>query len=169
LPAPVENWVAESWPRTADRAEVRAWLKFRATNPDWVVKLSQAANQLPANGTGASLEGLSGVTYQVRTRRGDGAASPYRVAVIERHGDDSSGLGSVKVELFPKPTRVIHRFDPENHLATHVFELDDADEQSIGNYELHFTRRENFQREALQLAEPVVRQVSDTSDVIQPR
>ncbi len=169
LPAPVENWLAEGWPRTADRAEVRAWIKFRATKPDWVVRLSHAANQLPANGTGASLDGLSGVTYQVRTRRGAEADSPYRVAVIERHTDDSLGLGSVKIELSPKPARIIHRFDPENHLATHIFELDDDDEQAIANYELHFTRRENVERDALQLAEPIVRPVSDTSDVIQSR
>ena len=119
---------------------------------------------------GASLDGLSGVTHRVRTRSWPRPDSPYRVAVIERHTDESLGLGSVKIELSPKPARIsIHRFDPENHLATHIFELDDADEQAIGNYELHFTRRENVERDALQLAEPIVRPVSDTSDVIQSR
>ncbi len=166
VPVPLLNWLAEGWPRTADKAEVRAWLKFRETKPDWVVKLSQAANVLPANGTGAALDGLSGVTYQVRTHRSSEAGGANSVAVIERYADDSPGLGSVKIELFPKPVRIIHRFDPENHLATHIFELDDVDEQTLGNYELHFTRRENLERDALQLGEPITRGISDTSDVI---
>ena len=171
LPAPVENWLAEGWPRTADQAEIRAWVKFRATKPDWVVKLSHAANQLPANGMGASLDGLSGVTYQVRTRRGAEADSPYRVAVIERHTDESLGLEE-------REDRVVAQARPGSSIASiariiwpHTIFRNSTTptNNAIGNYELHFTRRENVERDALQLAEPIVRPVSDTSDVIQSR
>ena len=163
---PVLNWLAEDWPATAKLAEVRGWIKFEPTKPDWTVKIGDVANKVPDAGTGASLSGLSGVSYQVRTRRGDKPGSPYRVAVIERHGDDSPGLGTLKVEIYPQPLHVVHRFDAENHLATHVFELDEINEQSIANYELRFTRRESTQKGALELAEPIVRTVTDSSDVI---
>jgi hypothetical protein len=163
---PVLNWLAEDWPAGAKQMEVRAWLKFEPTKPDWIVKLGQVANQLPQSGTGTALDGLPGVTYQVRTRRGDTPGSPFRVAVIERHAEDSPGLGSLKVEIYPQPAHVVHRFDAENHLATHLFELDETSEQAVATYELHFTRRENAQKNTLQLAEPITRDVTDSTDVI---
>jgi hypothetical protein len=88
------------------------------------------------------------------------------VAVIERHDGDSAGLGSLKVEIHPQPAHVVHRFDAENHLATHLFELDEPSEQAVASYELHFTRRETAQKGALQLTEPITRNVTDSSDVI---
>jgi hypothetical protein len=163
---PVLNWLAEDWPTAARQAEVRGWIKYDRTKPDWVVKVGAAANQVPSAGTGATLAGLPGVTYQVRTRRGDKPGSPFRVAVIERHADDSPGLGSVKVEIYPQPVHIVHRFDAQNHLATHLFELDESNEQAIANYELRFTRRESAQQGALQFAEPITRNVTDSSDVI---
>jgi hypothetical protein len=51
-------------------------------------------------------------------------------------------------------------------LATHLFELDESNEQAIANYELRFTRRESAQQGALHLAEPITRNVTDSSDVI---
>jgi hypothetical protein len=163
---PVLDWLSADWPAGAKQAEVRAWLKFEPTKPDWIVKLGQVANQLPQSGAGAALDGLPGVTYQVRTRRGDTPGSPFRVAVIERHAEESPGLGSLKVEIYPQPAHVVHRFDAENHLATHLFELDVTSEQAVGAYELHFTRRENAQKNTLQLAEPITRDVTDSTDVI---
>lgn len=163
---PVLNWLAGDWPAAARQAEVRGWIKFEPTKPDWTVKIGDVANKVPTVGTGASLSGLPGVSYQVRTHRGERPGSPYRVAVIERHADDSPGLGSLKVEIYPQPLHVVHRFDAENHLATHVFELDEINEQAVANYELRFTRRESTQKGALQLAEPIVRAVTDSSDVI---
>ncbi len=164
--APVLDWFADAWPGAATQAEVRGWIKYSHTKPDWTVKLKDVANQLPANGLGASLEGLPGVSYQVRSRRGEAPGSPMRVAVIERHEDNSAGLGSLKVELYPQPAHIVHRFDQEHSLATHIFEIDQSDEQTAGNYELRFTRRDSVQSGAMQLAEPIVRRVVDGSDVI---
>ena len=61
-----------------------------------------------------------------------------------------------------------HRFDWQNHLVTHTFYLEETDEQALAGYELRFTRRDDIQRNALQLLEPIVRNVSDSSDVIRP-
>jgi hypothetical protein len=168
LPAPVAKWVAENWPAGAKQVEVRAWFKTDATKPGWSVKLGDVADRVPAGGTGATLSGLPGFSYQVRTRPAERGGEPLRVAVIERHTTGSPGPGSVKIEMFPTPTRIVHRFDPLNHLVTHTFYLEDVDEQTVPNYELRFTRREDIQHDAIQLLQPIVRNVSDASDLIRP-
>ena len=168
MPAPVLKLLAENWPVVAKQAEVRAWLKQERTPPDWIVKLGDIVNRVPTSGSGASLSGLSGVTYQVRAQRGENPGDPYRVAVIERFADDSAGPGSLKVEIYPQPTRILHRFDPQNHLATDTFDLDEADDKMMATYELRFTRSESVKRNALQLADPIVRGVSETGDLIRP-
>jgi hypothetical protein len=168
MPAPVLKLLAENWPVAAKQAEVSGWLKQGRTPPDWVVKLGDVVNRVPTSGSGATLNGLSGVTYQVRAQRGEKLGDPYRVAVIERFADDSAGPGSLKVEIYPQPTRIQHRFDPQNHLATDNFDLDEADDKVVATYELRFTRSETVKRGALQLAEPIVRGVSETGDLIRP-
>ena len=80
--APVLKWLAADWPAAARAAEVRGWFKTEPTKPGWIVKLTDVADRLPQAGTGATLAGLAGYTYQVRTRRGDHAGG-YRVAVVE--------------------------------------------------------------------------------------
>jgi hypothetical protein len=168
MPAPVLKLTAENWPVAAKQAEMRAWLKQQPTPPDWIVKLGDIVNRVPTSGSGASLSGLSGVTYQVRAQRGEKPGDPYRVAVIERFADDSAGPGSLKVEIYPQPARIVHRFDPQNHLALDTFDLDETDDKVAATYELRFTRSETVKRGALQLAEPIVRGVSETGDLIRP-
>ena len=135
-PAPVLELLADDWPAAARQAEVRGWVKFEQTPPCLTVKLADVANRLPAAGTGATLPGLPGVTFQVRMQHGEHPGEPYRVAVVERHSADSPGPGSLKVELDPPAARVVHRFDRENHLATHTFYLDDSGERDVGSHEL---------------------------------
>jgi hypothetical protein len=168
LPAPLLKWVAEDWPTGAKQVEIRAWLKTDVTKTGWQVKLGEVADRVPAGGTGATLPGLPGFSYQARTRPAERGGEPLRVAVIERHAEGSPGPGSIKVEMYPTPTRIVHRFDPLNRLVTHTFYLEDVDEQSIANYELRFTRREDLQHDAIQLLEPIIRNVSDSSDLIRP-
>ncbi|HKD37809.1 MAG TPA: vWA domain-containing protein [Pirellulales bacterium] len=163
---PVLNWLAADWPTAAKQASVIGWIKYDRTPPDWVVKIGDVANQVPANGTGHTLSGLPGLTYQVRSRPGDKPGSPLRVAVIERHSDDAADVAGLRVEIIPQPVHVVHRFDAENHLVVHIFELDEASQQAVNNYELHFTSRESTQKGALQLADPIARDVTDSSDVI---
>jgi hypothetical protein len=74
----------------------------------------------------------------------------------------------LKVEIYPQPARIQHRFDPQNHLATDTFDLDETDDKFVGTYELRFTRSDTVKRGALQLAEPIVRGVSETGDLIRP-
>ena len=160
--------LADDWPAAARQAAVRGWVKFEQTPPCLTVKLADVANRLPSTGTGATMPGLPGVTYQVRMQHGERPGEPYRVAVVERHSVDSPGPGSLKVEIDPPAARVVHRFDRENHLATHTFYLDDSGDRDVGSYELRFTRFQDLQHGALQLAEPIVRGVSDSGDVIRP-
>ena len=160
------NWLAADWPAAAKQAEVVGWIKYDRTPPDWIVKIGDVANQVPANGTGMRSPECRASAIKFALDRGDKAGSPFRVAVIERHGDESPDLGGLRVELVPQPVHIVHRFDAENHLAVHIFELDEAGEQAVTNYELHFTRRESTQKGALQLAEPIMRDVTDSSDVI---
>ncbi len=167
-PAPVLGLLAEEWPAAAKQAEVRVWTKFERTTPGWTMKLADVANKLPTTTAGHTLSGLPGVAYQVRAQRGAKPGERYRVAVVERYTDESTGPGSLKVELDPPPARIVHRYDRENHLATHTFYLDETDDQAVGAYELRFTRLADLQRGALQLAEPLLRGVSDTGDVIRP-
>ncbi len=168
MPAPVLKLAAQSWPLAAKQAEVRAWVKQEHTQPDWVVKVGDVVNRVPTSGSGATLSGLAGVTYQVRAQRGEQAGEPYRVGVIERFADDSGGPGSLKVEIYPQPMRIQHRFDPQNHLATDTFDLDETDDKAVATYELRFTRAESAKRGALQLAEPINRGVADAGDLIEP-
>lgn len=168
MPAPVLKLAAQGWPVAAKQAEVRAWVKQDHTPPDWVVKVGDVANHVPASGSGATLNGLAGVTYQVRAQRGEGAGDPYRVGVIERFADDTSGPGSLKVEIYPRPMRIQHRFDPQNHLATDTFDLDETSDKAVATYELRFTRADSVKRGALQLAEPIERGVADAGDLIEP-
>ena len=168
MPAPVLKLMAENWPVAAKQADVRGWLKQQRTPPDWVVKLADVVNRVPTSGSGATLAGLPGVTYQVRAQRGENPGDPYRVGVIERFADDTAGPGSLKVEIYPQPAQIQHRFDPQNHLATDTFDLDESDDKAVGTYELRFTRGDTVKRGALQLAEPIVRGVSETGDLIRP-
>jgi hypothetical protein len=168
MPAPVLKLSAENWPVAARQAEVRAWVKQQRTPPDWVVRLGDIVNRVPASGSGATLSGLTGVTYQVRAQRGEKPGDPYRVGVIERFADDSAGPGSLKVEIYPQPSRIQHRFDPQNHLALDTFDLDETDDKVVATYELRFTRSDTVKRGALQLAEPIVRTVAESSDLIEP-
>jgi hypothetical protein len=88
--------------------------------------------------------------------------------VIELFSSDSAGPGSLKVEIYPQPARIQHRFDPQNHLATDTFDLNETDDKAVAGYELRFTRADSVKRDALQLAEPIERGVAETGDLIQP-
>ena len=164
MPCPVLEWLATDWPAAARQAEIRASFKM-TRSPETRVSVGSLANRAPDQGSGATLEGLPGFTYQIRARRGEQGGELYRVDVVERYAADSVGVGAVKVELLPRPRRVVHRFDAPNRIAVHTFYVA-ADDRTIGTYEVVFTRRRDMQADAILLREPAVIDISDASDVI---
>ncbi len=162
LPVPLGNCSADHWPATAKTASVQVWCKSSSTKPNWTLHPS-AIEDSPA--PPKSLDGLAGVTYQTRTRRGGLPGESGFVSFVERHDQNSPGLSAIKVELFPRPLRIVHRFDHENHLVTHEFFVDNI-EDAVGRYELRITRREDAQADAVRTADPLVVSVSSSSDVL---
>jgi hypothetical protein len=164
-PAPVLNWTALDWPATARQAEIRAWSKPTRSKSAKVLSLAEAL-QPPEAGKDYTVDGQPGIRIQVHARRGSNPGDPYRVGVIERHSADSPGIDALKVELNPPADRVLHRFDAEHGLVTHIFYLGHADEAILATAELRFTTRDEIQRGAWQLEEPLVIDVSAAGDVI---
>lgn len=166
--APVLSWTAESWPVAAKQAQIKVWLNSRDTAPIKTVRLDALprGNMSGAQGTGAqTIDGVSGMNYRVLIRGGTKGESLV-IGVVERLTDDNANLGDAKFEIVPPPKRVVRRFDAENRLATHMFELPGSDLRTLSEYELRITRRADIMSAAQTALEPIVLSVSDSGNVL---
>ncbi|MBW3598110.1 MAG: hypothetical protein KY475_12650, partial [Planctomycetes bacterium] len=165
-PVPVLRRLAPNWPRGYRQGELRFWSKMEKT-PAAAVRLEEVADRPPAAGAGYIIPGVAGVTYQVRTHRGASPGAPFRVALIERHGVESPGVGAVKVEMSPAPQHALHQFDAENRLVLHTFEFATAEDPSGLSREILFTPRADIETGAMHLDDAAIVEITDTGNLIE--
>ncbi len=162
---PLAALLCRDWPAAATRAEVRVWIKSTPTEPLESRPLVEVADRLPAEGSGYTIPGMSGVAYQVRTVGGGGQS--LSVGVIERHDERSPGVGSLKVSLSPAPSRAVHQFDAANRLVLHTFNYDQPADDLRGRIAIQFTPREAAQAQSWRTAQPAIVDVSDRMDLLE--
>lgn len=165
-PVPVLRRLAAGWPPGYREAEVRFWCKMERT-PAAAVRLEDVADVPPTTGQGLPVPGAPGIVFQVRTQRGVAPGAPFRVALIERHGADSPGVGALRVEMSPTPERVIHQFDAENRLVLHTFEYATAEDPTGLSREILFTSRRDLETGAMYLDAAAAVEITDTGNLIE--
>jgi Mg-chelatase subunit ChlD len=109
-PVPVLRWTALDWPETAGAARIRFWCKYNKTPGKSLHEV------ISSGGTIGGVELLP----EASTENG-----LYRIQVIERHGPQSPGIDSLRIQVEPDsrvlPSRVVHEFDRQNDFVTHSF------------------------------------------------
>ena len=90
-----------------------------------------------------------------------------QISVVERHSPDSIGVGTLKVGLKSDtiPSRVRHRFDAANRIATHLFEFAQPDEAILSRGEIEFTTKAAACAGAQRSADAVVIDVTESGDL----
>jgi hypothetical protein len=160
---PVVSWQALGWPDGSREAQAKIWMRPNATSADLVItNLGEAVNQ---QGTTHRVPGLDGVSAQLRVRMPRSSDEPTRLSLVERHEPNSPGLGALKVELVPPPVSVSHRWDRENGLVVHLFELS-ADASTIDDYQLQLTRFDHLAAEAWTSREPVTVEIGASDNLL---
>jgi len=160
---PAVAWQALGWPAESREAQARIWLRPTSTSADLVItNLGDAANQ---QGTTHRVPGLEGVTAQLRVRLPRSTSEPTRISLVERHSAGSPGLGAMKAQLVPPPVRVSHRWDRENGLVVHLFELS-ADASTIDDYQLQLTRFDHLAAESWYAREPLTIEIGASDNLL---
>jgi hypothetical protein len=149
------------WPADAVQAKIRIWCKNGISKPASTVFVRNAfaADRDPDFALGT----VPGVNARVRIRR----HGTLQISVVERHSDESTGVGSVKVALKSAivPNRVRHRFDAANRIATHFFEFSENSDAVINDGEIQLTTRSAAHAGALRTADAVMVDVAESGDV----
>jgi hypothetical protein len=164
-PVPLVRLPASNWPAGAARAIVQMWVRDTPAQPAERVLLSNVADLVPSESAGFPIAGVPGVAYQARTFRGPGGQ--FTVGLVERHGADSRGVGSVKVALSPPADHVVHQFDAADRVVLHTFTYGTASEDLAERLEIRFTTREAVLAGARRLAQETEMSVSDRADLIE--
>lgn len=160
---PVVSWQALGWPADAREAQARIWLRNSSTSADLVI--TNLGDTVHQEGTTHRIPGVDGVSAQLRVRMPRSSSERTRLSLVERHEPGSPGLGALKVELVPPPVRVSHRWDRENGLVVHLFELS-ADASTIDDYRLQLTRFDHLAAEAWQSREPVTVEIGASDNLL---
>lgn len=163
--APVVNCTAGHWPPGAKTAIVSAWFKRQPTAPARVISFGDLLVRRSEAEPIAPLDGVPGVSVQLRLDRETGSTDAYRLAVVERHDVHSPTLAALKVQTFPAAERIVHRFDSTNRLVTHQFFFRGVSKDDLTSYELRLTRASDAKSGAY-IAEPTEVDVLVASDLI---
>jgi hypothetical protein len=164
-PVPLVRLPASNWPSGAARAVVQMWVRDTPAQPADRVLLSKVADLVPSASAGFPIAGVPGVAYQARTFRGPGGQ--FTVGLVERHGADSPGVGSVKVALSPPADHVVHQFDGADRVVLHTFTYRTPPENLAERLEIRFTTRAAVLAGARRLAQETEISVSDRADLIE--
>jgi hypothetical protein len=165
-PVPVLGCLASHWPAAARQAEVRFWCRSRPADPDAVMVVAAALDRQRRGLSALPEDSLPGATFQVKVKPGGSAGEPLRIAVLERHTDGPLGLAAARTDVLPAADRIERLYDPVNQLALHTFYYFQADEESARSFEVHVTTRKSWAASSMLLAEPLVVNVPEPSDVI---
>jgi len=158
---PVLRWTVSDWPTESGQAKIRVWCKNASSKPASTVLVQNAFNaDRDPDFTPAA---IPGVNARVRVRR----TGTVQVSVVERHSDESAGVGSVKVGLKSSvtPNRVRHRFDAANRISTHFFEFSENSDAVINDGEVQLTTRTSAHDGAMRTADAVIVDVAESGDV----
>ena len=155
-PVPVIECVAPLWPAGAERAEIRMFCKFRATEAEKtnVITVDEFADR----GTYA-VDGVPGVRFRLEKRRGE-AGRDYRIVVVESHSEGSR-LDVVKIAMDPPPKLTVHRFRHKTADVYHTFYYDDAAAADAGRYRVIFSPRSALSENAVAPSKPLVVRIPD--------
>ncbi|HJQ81073.1 MAG TPA: hypothetical protein VJ828_14020 [Lacipirellulaceae bacterium] len=146
---PTMDW--RNWPK----AQIKFWCKYRRTEAVLRIGLRDATYRTPQ-----TVPDVNGVQIRVETSPPSTSSGVYRVYVAEKHSAESPGVGdALRVQFLThpdcKPLRVRHQFDSDAGLATHSFEFQESDRETIENYDgsqIFVTLARDIKDGALQLA-----------------
>lgn len=158
---PVLRWTVSDWPNEAVQAKIRFWCRDDESKPTSIVSLRDAIS--PARNPDFTVDGVPGVNARISAKQN----GSLQVSLVERHSQESLGVGTLKVALKSKliPSRIRHRFDAENRVATHFFEFPAGSDTVLNDAEFQFTTRAAAQDGALRIADAVIVDVTETGDV----
>jgi hypothetical protein len=150
---PVLSCLASYWPTKAEKAEIRIWAKYGTTEPDQVLKLSDAIR--PGAATGLRLRTLPDVVLKIERHRGTRAADEDQVVVTQQYPANTARIPGLKVELDPPPRRVGHTYYPEGALVRSVFSFAPGDLEDPSQVRVRFTTRERRIEQAVTVTKPL--------------
>jgi hypothetical protein len=117
-PVPVLELAAVHWPRSADRAEIRAWFRFTTTQPDVALAL---ADLKPGIERRLKLAGLPASELRVTLTPAD-TPDHMQLSVVETQVVTvGSRLPGAKVCVTPGCLRAVHVVEPETSRVRHEF------------------------------------------------
>jgi hypothetical protein len=167
-PVPVIRWLAKGWPSGADAADVGCWFKMKPTPADVTIDASRVA-VAPADRE--RLAEFPDVEFQMESIS---SADGRQIRVVEWHGENSAGVGSLKVDLAPpagsdlQPARVIRTFDPDKRVAAHVFTLPGSGAEALHGWEIRLTAADSLRKDAVQLAKLIRVTPAENADQLPP-
>ncbi len=167
-PVPALRWVANDWPAQADRAAIRYWSKLDPSPTEVAVPVGKLS---PGPGERRTLSALPGIAVQLETIQREGQLG---IRVIEWHGADSAGVGSLRVHLAGpagsrlRPQRVVHTFSAEQRVAAHVFVLAELEPFSAEGWEIQLSEAATVQQDAMRLAKPLEIDITDSVELLLP-
>ena len=117
-PVPVLDLLATRWPRSADRAEIRAWFRFTKTPSDVTVPLAELT---PGVERRLELASLPGSEIRVTLTPAE-TADQVQLSVVENHPASlADKLPCVRVCVSPACIRAVHIVEPETGRVRHEF------------------------------------------------
>lgn len=164
-PVPVLRNAARNWPKSARRARIDFWCKWSATEPTRLIPLADLGDGNQPASTPATLDGIPGLQYQVRSQAGAVA----RFDFIETYAADTAGGTMIKVDIAGSvlPTRTLHQFDEANHFATHSFLFDGVSSELLRAADsIRVISRRRMLDDALHLELPISIEVPEKADVV---
>ena len=117
-PVPVLDLLATRWPRSADRAEIRAWFRFTKTPSDVTVPLAELT---PSVERRLELASLPGSEIRVTLAPAE-TADQVQLSVLESHPAPlADKLPCLRVCVSPACIRAVHIVEPETGRVRHEF------------------------------------------------
>jgi hypothetical protein len=149
LPVPVLTFVAPEWPAKAAEAEIQLWFKLKQTprDPQEVITVGDLRKR------GFQLQEIPAATFTAEVRPGE-QGSPCQVVVTERHPQNKPMEG-VRVEMDPRPDRVVRQYNQRAGTVHHTFYYDAAAAPQVGTFVVVFTPHSRLSQGAVTLPTPL--------------
>jgi len=163
---PVQQFLARNWPRDAHRAEIRLWCKAQKTKPTATIPIEEIANQAPPSTGGFSISSIEEITVQIRSRINE-QDHPFYASVVEHYPNNVLSVDQLKIEIVPPTQRIIHQFNIQPPVVVHSF-IDNAVDNFHEGSAIHITLRKDIHHGAWRLSQPVVVEIGDKGDLIEP-
>ena len=158
---PLLRWTVSDWPTDAVQAKIRFWCREDVSKPTASILLQSVSDAV--KDPDFTIEAIPGVNSRIRIKQ----TGIPQISVVERHSAESNGVGTLKVRLNSNgiPTRVRHRFDAANRIATHFFEFATDFGSIIHDGEVQLTTRADALQGAWRIPDSTVVDVVESGDV----